>query len=575
MGALRDGILQRSGRGRRGVAVAALAALSLAGAGAATGIRPASATTTAGTSLNFQLVGHTSLFDRGENAAMALYGHYLYVGSRSDGTHLHSGVEVVDATNPSQPSIVDEIALPTTLTAGYTSRELRVWPQQSMLVVMYFGCSALIHACASGSDSGEQPLQEMEFFDLSGAHAAAPVLASTYKPSTTPHEMFLWVDPVHADRALLYWTSPNNSGKQLVATDISGWRSGTFTEVATFTAVPEYSADQLSQFDVRLHSLSISPDGTRGYLAYLGGGVLVIDTSDLANAVTKPGIRLVTPIAGRAFWDFEGAHSTVTIPGTHYLLTTEELYGKGGPLQEAFGPAFAGCPWGWVRIVDAADPTHLKVVSEYKIAENQQSSCAGVSALQDNFSSYTSHNPTVLPNLAFVTWHSGGLQAIDLSDPTHPAQAGYYVPSPEPNQPNHTEDPALEPGSNGVIAWSYPIISNGLIYFLDIRNGVYIVRYTGRFQHEVAHVGFLEGNSNLGDAARLGGGTTTGTTSLTSTNGAVQPASVDGGANVASLGRLPNTGAVPAGAAGAGLLALAGLAVMGLRRRRVRGDGGR
>ena len=53
--------------------------------------------------------------------------------------------------------------------------------------------------------------------------------------------------------------------------------------------------------------------------------------------------------------------------------------------------------------------------------------------------------------------------------------------------------------------WSYPIVSNGLIYVVDIRNGLYVLRYTGprALAEEVAGIGFLEGNSNLGDAARL------------------------------------------------------------------------
>ena len=50
---------------------------------------------------------------------------------------------------------------------------------------------------------------------------------------------------------------------------------------------------------------------------------------------------------------------------------------------------------------------------------------------------------------------------------------------------------------------SYPIIYHGLIYVIDIRNGLYILRYTGPHAHEVAGVGFFEGNSNLGDAVRL------------------------------------------------------------------------
>jgi hypothetical protein len=40
---------------------------------------------------------------------------------------------------------------------------------------------------------------------------------------------------------------------------------------------------------------------------------------------------------------------------------------------------------------------------------------------------------------------------------------------------------------------------------VDIRNGLYVLRYTGRHAREVNHTRFLEGNSKLGDALRLAG----------------------------------------------------------------------
>ena len=54
--------------------------------------------------------------------------------------------------------------------------------------------------------------------------------------------------------------------------------------------------------------------------------------------------------------------------------------------------------------------------------------------------------------------------------------------------------------------WSFPIIRDGLIFVVDVRNGLYILRYHG-FQHGVVdEIHFLEGNSNLGDATRLASG---------------------------------------------------------------------
>ncbi len=107
----------------------------------------------------------------------------------------------------------------------------------------------------------------------------------------------------------------------------------------------------------------------------------------------------------------------------------------------------------------------------------------------------------MLPDLAFVDWHSGGMQAIDLSDPANPTQAGFFLPT--PLNKVALEDPALSRGPNKVVFWSYPIIRNGLIYVIDIRNGLYILKYTGPHASEVAGINFLEGNSNFGDAARL------------------------------------------------------------------------
>jgi hypothetical protein len=108
----------------------------------------------------------------------------------------------------------------------------------------------------------------------------------------------------------------------------------------------------------------------------------------------------------------------------------------------------------------------------------------------------------VLPDVAFVTWHSNGLQAIDLADPLHPRQLAAF--SPQPLAAVVTEDPALSTGENKVVAWSYPIIRGGLIYFVDVRNGLYVVRYRGPHDGEVGAVKFYEGNSNVGDAARFG-----------------------------------------------------------------------
>ena len=99
-----------------------------------------------------------------------------------------------------------------------------------------------------------------------------------------------------------------------------------------------------------------------------------------------------------------------------------------------------------------------------------------------------------------MTWHSGGLQIVDISNSAQPKKAASYSPTPLAMVAN--EDPALGGGTgpNKVIFWSYPIIKNGLIYIVDIRNGLYVLRYHGPHEDEIGNIKFLEGNSTLGDA---------------------------------------------------------------------------
>ena len=44
--------------------------------------------------------------------------------------------------------------------------------------------------------------------------------------------------------------------------------------------------------------------------------------------------------------------------------------------------------------------------------------------------------------------------------------------------------------------WSYPVVDHGLIYVVDVRNGLYVLRYHGRWGEQVSSLRFREGNSN-------------------------------------------------------------------------------
>jgi hypothetical protein len=429
-----------------------------------------------------QLVGHEPLFARGMNAGLAVWNGYAYVGSRTDGSpdHEHPGLLVVDVSDPSAPRVVAAIGPPNEGNPGETSRELRIWHDQGLLLVLNFGCDPFLHACLA-----DHVAPTVRFYDIDGSLAAAPRLVSTYRPSRLPHELFLWQDPLDPTRALLYLSTPGTE-KELLVTDISRAREGRFREVASWgTTFPDPGADDT------LHSMSVSPDGRTAYLAHLTAGFIVLDTTSIAEGEEHPQIRMLTATRSRPRWQGPGPHSAVPVPNRNLALTTDEVYG---------GSEGGGCPWGWVRLIDVTETSAPSVVSEYRVDPyNREGYCEEVDAVRDSASSFSSHNPTVTQDLALVSWHSAGLQVISIDDARHPREVAEFIP--EPLSSVATEDPALSSGRDKVVFWSYPVIVDGLIYVVDIRNGLYILSYDGPHESEVDGAAFLEGNSNLVEAS--------------------------------------------------------------------------
>src|SRR5260221_539626 len=94
---------------RRFFSVLALITLVLAIPGAAhADVGVGSGGGTPGTSSNFVLVGQNPLFNRGMNAALAIFDHFVYIGNRTDGS---STCGVGDPRGPGTPIPLDAHAV--------------------------------------------------------------------------------------------------------------------------------------------------------------------------------------------------------------------------------------------------------------------------------------------------------------------------------------------------------------------------------------------------------------------------------------------------------------------------------
>ena len=433
------------------------------------------------------------------NAAIAVHDDYAYIGSRTDGGHEgqpHGGVMVVDVSKPSKPRLLGR---PFDANPGESSRELRVWRSQDVLIVLNTNCGVgpTLHHCTQPS------ISNIRFYDIARRNAARPRLLSQFDVDT--HEFFLWEDPADPERALIF---AGNAGSTCAVRggapscpfsvwDISGVREGE-TPVTMYSGLYPYTRYPAPPEPVErptggLHSLTVSNDGSRAYYALLTGGFAVVDVSGFAAGATGAQPRPITDNAARPTWPGPGAHSAVKLWGRDWAWVSDEVYGS------ATAPGH-GCPWGWARMIDISDPQAPTVEADYRLPENDPSTCDEWNPPR---TSYSAHNPTLTPRIAFSTWHSGGFQAVSVRNPRQPYRLAQFTP--RPLDEVMLEDPRLssDPDTGReekVVMWSYAVIQDGLIYVVDLRNGLYVLKYRGAFDKEVRRIRFLDGNSNQGDA---------------------------------------------------------------------------
>ena len=126
------------------------------------------------------------------------------------------------------------------------------------------------------------------------------------------------------------------------------------------------------------------------------------------------------------------------------MVVVDEEAGKRAPSPPAF-----------IWMVDITDETRPVSVATYSPA-------AAASIAPRN--QYGAHQPAeqVYDNKMFVTWFSGGLRVVDISNPYSLQEIGYYVPTPGRGQKTVK--------SNDVFR-----AENGLLYLIDRLDGLEIL----------------------------------------------------------------------------------------------------
>jgi hypothetical protein len=109
-------------------------------------------------------------------------------------------------------------------------------------------------------------------------------------------------------------------------------------------------------------------------------------------------------------------------------------------------------------MLDITDETHPVPVATY------QADPDGLVVPGKRFGAHQPWEHIREDNIVFVTWFSGGLRAVDISNPYRPREVGRYIPPAVPPQP------AVQ--SNDVF-----VDSRGLVYVIDRYRGLTVLEF--------------------------------------------------------------------------------------------------
>lgn len=340
----------------------------------------------------------------GYNCNLELVGHYPSVGgstldSIGDCAYFGSGVfagatQVLDVSNPRLP-------LPTAalVTRAMTNpwESLRVNAKRELLV-----------ADSTNSSS-------LDIYDVSRDCAHPQPLSSTNMAPAVGHEG---------------WFSPDGKTYYMSTTRSRTGAPTVFPVDIRDPADPELLASWA--LESQTHGGSATEDGSRSYICQQDAPpkdkLLVVDTSAVSKRKTSPRPRILAAVPLKDNQWCQAAYR-VTYHGRPFLIQYGER--SGAPDCSRTGDNWA--TFGYPRIFDLANERKPKLVSTALLEVSLPQHCREVTGEGAvNGLGYSVHHcsPDRLydPTILACSWFFGGMRVLDIRDPRHPVEIGYFNP---------------------------------------------------------------------------------------------------------------------------------------------------
>jgi hypothetical protein len=233
------------------------------------------------------------------------------------------------------------------------------------------------------------------------------------------------------------------------------------------------------------HEAALSPDGSRLYVAYGTGShgmMQIVNVPKLLRCrptcPTRPRVEdLLLPQVGRLDMpEFWGGHTAWPVIGID--VPEQAKFVQASPrdfvvlVSESFANACQEDAHDMVFMVDITDETRPFPVANYQVPESEGQFCQrggrfGAHSLNCSF------NPAFYKKLIVVSYFNAGGRAVDIRDPFHPVEVGFFIPT-------VTDKTTWRDGRQAIQTNNVEMDHRGYIYPADRANtGLHIIRLTG------------------------------------------------------------------------------------------------
>lgn len=234
--------------------------------------------------------------------------------------------------------------------------------------------------------------------------------------------------------------------------------------------------------------ISTGPKGNRVYFAFgnaTNGTLEIVDRNKLLNGSKEPtDENLRYPVVSRLdFPEDVGVHTAFPLLQMTLPEFGLQKKGKVKDFVAVVGETVANECQEYrqmLRIVDISDETKPTPVSTWTVPESSGNFCAAGGRFGTH-SSNESFAPVYYNRILFIAHFNAGVRAVDIRDPFHPKEIGYYIPATtEKTDKRCSGEGANQQCKTAIQTNNVEVDERGYIYAVDRANtGMHILRLTG------------------------------------------------------------------------------------------------